>query len=105
MIKSIKASEIIVQSKSGSLNPEMVIGKGFSFAKFFLTGNRWTEFAIQANSIIEIGESPRFTSKELIDKARKDVVESFVPKRDGLGIPLDGMPLNNLIGQYLVAQV
>ena len=78
IIQSIKATEVMVPSKPDSLNSESVHDKDKAFAKKFLTGASWTEFAIQPKWIIEIklqngligiGETYRSASKELVSEA------------------------------------
>jgi len=78
IIKTIRATEVIVPSKPDSLNSESVHDKDSAFAKKFLTGASWTEFADQPKWIIEmelqngttgIGETYRSASKELIEEA------------------------------------
>lgn len=54
IIQSIKATEVIVPAKPGSLNSESVLDKDEAFAKKFLTGASWTEFANQSKWILEI---------------------------------------------------
>jgi muconate cycloisomerase len=80
-IASIKATEVIVPAKPGSLNSEMILDKDTAFAKKFMTGESWTEFANQPKWIIEItlqngltgvGETYRSASPDLI-KASMDV--------------------------------
>ena len=80
LIQSVKATEVVVPSKPDSLNSESVHDKDTAFAKKFLTGASWTEFAIQPKWIIEIelqngltgiGETYRSASKELIEEAIK----------------------------------
>ena len=77
-IRSIKATEVIVPSKPDSLNSESVQDKDTAFAKKFLTGASWTEFAIQSKWIIElelesglvgIGETYRSATAEAVDTA------------------------------------
>jgi muconate cycloisomerase len=78
IIESIKATEVVVPSKPNSLNSESVHDEDKAFAKKFLTGASWTEFAIQPKWIIEIklqngligiGETYRSASKELVSAA------------------------------------
>ena len=80
IIQSVKATEVVVPSKPDSLNSEWVYDMDTAFAKKFLTGERWTEFAIQPKWIIEInlqngitgiGETYRSASKELVEEAIK----------------------------------
>ena len=75
IIQSIKATEVVVPSKPNSLNSESVHDEDKAFAKKFLTGASWTDFAIQPKWIIEIklqnglvgiGETYRSASKELV---------------------------------------
>ena len=53
VIQNIKATEVVVPARPGSLNSEMVLDKDTAFAKKFLTGESWTEFANQPKWIIE----------------------------------------------------
>lgn len=78
IIKSVKATEVVVPPKPGSLNSESVHDEDTAFAKKFLTGASWTDFAIQPKWIIEIklqngltgiGETYRSASKEVIEEA------------------------------------
>ncbi|RYE20127.1 MAG: muconate lactonizing mandelate racemase [Sphingobacteriales bacterium] len=78
IITSIKATEVIVPAKPGSLNSDSVLDKDSKFAEKFLTGASWTTFADQPKWIIEItlqngltgiGETYRTASKELISEA------------------------------------
>ncbi|TLU98936.1 mandelate racemase/muconate lactonizing enzyme family protein [Dyadobacter luticola] len=84
-IASIKATEVIVPAKPGSLNSEMVLDKDTEFAKKFMTGESWTEFANQPKWIIEItlkngltgiGETYRSASPALI----RESMELFLGK-------------------------
>ena len=54
IIQSIKATELVVPAKPGSLNSDTVLDKDTEFAKKFMTGESWTEFANQSKWIIEI---------------------------------------------------
>ncbi len=80
LIKSVQATEVVVPSKPDSLNSESVLDKDVQFAKKFMTGGSWTEFADQSKWIIEIelqngltgiGETYRSASKEIILDAVK----------------------------------
>lgn len=80
IIKMVRATEVVVPSRPDSLNSESVKDKDTEFARKFLTGASWTEFAIQPKWIIEmelqngligIGETYRSASKELIEQAIK----------------------------------
>ncbi len=76
-IQSIKATEVVVPAKPGSLNSDTVIDSDTAFAKKFMTGESWTEFANQPKWILEItlengmtgiGETYRSASKEILQK-------------------------------------
>jgi muconate cycloisomerase len=78
IVQSVKATKVIVPSKPGSLNSESVLDEDSAFAKKFLTGTSWSEFAIQPKWIIEIelkngltgiGETYRSASTELVNEA------------------------------------
>lgn len=80
IIQSVEATEIIVPPKPNGLNSESVHDRDTEFAKKFLTGASWEDFAIQPKWIIEIklknglagiGETYRSASKELIEEALK----------------------------------
>jgi muconate cycloisomerase len=75
LIRSLKATEVVVPAKPDSLNSESVLDKDTAFADKFMTGSSWTTFADQPKWIIEItltngltgvGETYRSASKELI---------------------------------------
>lgn len=77
-IRSIKATEVIVPAKPGSLNSSDVLDKDKGFAKKFLTGESWTDFAIQPKWILQvtlengltgIGETYRSASPEKLKEA------------------------------------
>ncbi|HEY4208364.1 MAG TPA: mandelate racemase/muconate lactonizing enzyme family protein [Puia sp.] len=81
-IRSVKATEVIVPARPGSLNSENVLDKDKAFAKKFLTGESWTEFANQPKWILEItlengltgiGETYRSANPELIRQAMKEL--------------------------------
>jgi muconate cycloisomerase len=83
VISFIKATEVVVPAKPGSLNSDMVLDKDTAFAKKFMTGESWTEFANQPKWIIEItlnnglvgiGETYRSADKDLIENAMKNFV-------------------------------
>ncbi|SEI68701.1 L-alanine-DL-glutamate epimerase [Dyadobacter sp. SG02] len=82
-IVSVRATEVIVPAKPGSLNSETVLDKDSAFAQKFLTGESWTEFANQPKWIIEmtlangltgIGETYRSASGDLIREAVREFV-------------------------------
>lgn len=96
-IQSIKATEVIVPAKPGSLNSDEVIDKDSAFAKKFLTGERWTEFANQPKWIIEltlangltgIGETYRSASGELLYRAMQDLAGQDVLKLNWRRLPV-----------------
>lgn len=96
-IKTIKATQVVVPAKPGSLNSEEVIDKDAAFAQKFLTGERWTEFANQPKWIIEIsltngltgiGETYRSASEELLLEAMKTFVGQDVLKLNWRRLPL-----------------
>ncbi|MBN8826643.1 MULTISPECIES: mandelate racemase/muconate lactonizing enzyme family protein [unclassified Spirosoma] len=96
-IQTIKATEVIVPAKPGSLNSDEVIDSDSAFAKKFLTGERWTEFANQPKWIIEltlangltgIGETYRSASGELLHQAMQDLVGQDVLKLNWRRLPI-----------------
>jgi len=98
LIKSIIATEVIVPSKPNSLNSESVLDKDTEFAKKFLTGASWTEFAIQPKWIIEItlqngvtgiGETYRSASEALILEAIDTLIGSDVLKLNWRRLPVN----------------
>ena len=54
IIRSVKATEVIVPSKQGSVNSTSILDQEAEFARKFLTGKSWTGFADQSKWIIEI---------------------------------------------------
>jgi len=97
IIESIKATEVIVPSKPDSLNSNSVLDKDEAFAKKFLTGASWTEFAVQPKWIIEIvlqngligiGETYRSSSKELIETAIKTFIGLDILKINWRRLPV-----------------
>src|SRR3981081_4828502 len=98
IIRSVKATEVIVPSKPGSLNSESVVDNDEAFAKKFLTGGGWTDFASQPKWIIEIelkngltgiGETYRTVSKESIAEAIKAFTGSDILKINWRRLPVD----------------
>src|SRR3954454_10008147 len=98
IIKSIIATEVIVPTKPNSLNSESVFDKDTEFAKKFLTGASWTEFAIQPKWIIEIilqngltgmGETYRSVSKKFITERKNSLIESDVLKLNWRRLPVN----------------
>lgn len=97
IIQSIKATEVVVPSKPNSLNSESVHDEDKAFAKKFLTGASWTDFAIQPKWIIEIrlqnglvgiGETYRSASKELVSEALNAFVGLDVLKINWRRLPV-----------------
>jgi muconate cycloisomerase len=97
-IASIKATEVIVPAKPGSLNSDMVLDKDTAFAKKFMTGESWTEFANQPKWIIEItlqngltgvGETYRSASPDLIKASMEVFVGQDVLKLNWRRLPVD----------------
>lgn len=98
IITSIKATEVIVPAKPGSLNSDTVLDKDTEFAKKFMTGESWTSFADQPKWIIEItlangltgiGETYRSASKALIYDAMKDFTGQDVLKLNWRRLPVN----------------
>ena len=96
-IRSIRATEVIVPAKPGSLNSENVLDKDAAFAKRHLTGGAWTEFANQPKWIVEItlkngltgiGETYRSASKDLIYQAMVELVGMDVLKMNWRELPV-----------------
>lgn len=97
VISSIKATEVIVPARPGSLNSETVLDKDTAFAKKFMTGGSWTEFANQPKWIIEItlqngltgiGETYRSASPELIRQAMVDFLGQDILTLNWRRLPL-----------------
>lgn len=97
IIQVIRATEVVVPAKPGSLNSDMVLDKDTEFAKKFMTGESWTEFANQPKWIIEItlnnglvgiGETYRSASRELIEQAMNAFVGRDVLKMNWKHLPL-----------------
>lgn len=126
-IHSIRATEVVVPAKPGSLNSENVLDKDAAFAKRHLTGGAWTEFANQPKWIIEItlengltgiGETYRSATPVLVQQAMKDlsgkdlltlnwrvlpvtdqrIYEAFETAVLDLGGKLLGAPIHQLLG-------
>lgn len=98
IIRSIKATEVIVPAKPNSLNSENVIDKDGAFAKKFMTGESWTEFANQPKWVIEItlqngltgtGETYRSVSKELLEKAMYELTGKDLLKLNWRRLPVE----------------
>lgn len=96
-IVSVRATEVIVPAKPGSLNSETVLDKDSAFAQKFLTGESWTEFANQPKWIIEmslangltgVGETYRSASAELIRESLQEFVGKDVLKLNWRRLPV-----------------
>ena len=97
IIKSIRATEVVVPARPGSLNSENVLDKDEAFAKRHLTGGAWTEFANQpkwilevqlANGITGIGETYRSANPALVKEAIDDLVGKDVLKLNWRRLPI-----------------
>lgn len=97
-ITAIRAIEVIVPAKPGSLNSEQVLDKDTAFAKKFMTGASWTEFANQPKWIVEItlqngltgiGETYRSASKELLEEAINVLLGKDLLKLNWRRLPVD----------------
>jgi muconate cycloisomerase len=97
IIQRIKATEVIVPAKPGSLNSENVFDKDATFAKKFLTGASWTDFANQPKWIIEltlqngitgIGETYRSASAALMEEYIKEFTGSDLLKLNWRRLPV-----------------
>jgi len=75
IITRIRATEVVVPPKEGSINSETIIEADKAFAHKFLTGDAWSDFAIQPKWILEIeldngmvgiGETYRSAPKEIL---------------------------------------
>ena len=98
LIRAIKATEVIVPAKPGSLNSATVLDTDAAFAKRHLTGGSWTEFANQPKWILEIvlengltgiGETYRSASKDLIHAAMYELVGKDVLGLNWRVLPVD----------------
>lgn len=98
IIQSITATEVVVPSKPDSLNSANVLDKDTAFAKKFLTGNSWTDFAVQSKWILElhlkngitaIGETYRSVSEPSLAAAVKIFTGKDVLKLNWRRLPVD----------------
>lgn len=96
-IISIRATEVVVPARPGSLNSETVLDKDSVFAKKFMTGERWTDFANQpkwileitlANGLTGIGETYRSASGGLIREAMGEFVGRDILKLNWRRLPI-----------------
>ncbi|HEX2847174.1 MAG TPA: mandelate racemase/muconate lactonizing enzyme family protein [Chitinophagaceae bacterium] len=97
-IQSITATEVVVPSRPDSLNSANVLDKDTAFAKKFLTGNSWTDFAVQSKWILElrlkngitaIGETYRSVSEPSLAAAVKTFAGKDVLKLNWRRLPVD----------------
>ena len=98
LIRAIKATEVIVPAKPGSLNSATILDKDAAFAKRHLTGGSWTEFANQPkwileivldNGLVGIGETYRSASKDLIHAAMNGLAGKDVLGLNWRVLPVD----------------
>ena len=121
-IQSIIATEVVVPARPGSLNSSDVLDKDQSFAKKFLTGQSWTEFAIQPKWIIQIrlrngltgiGETYRSSSAERIREAMNVLAGKDLLTLNWRRLPIDDQRIYesfetailDLVGQQLQVPV
>jgi len=121
-VRSIKATEVVVPARPGSLNSDTVLDKDTAFAKKFMTGGSWTEFANQPKWIIEItlqngltgiGETYRSASAELIRQAMADFLGQDILALNWRRLPVTDQRIYeafetavlDLVGQILGAPV
>jgi len=97
-IQLIRATEVVVPARPGSLNSENVLDTDAAFARRHLTGGSWTEFANQPKWIVEIvlengsvgiGETYRSASKELVQEAMDRLVGRDVLKLNWRVLPIE----------------
>ena len=97
-IQLIKATEVVVPARPGSLNSENVLDTDAAFAKRHLTGGSWTEFANQpkwiveivlANGLVGIGETYRSASTEKIKEAMDRLAGMDVLKMNWRSLPIE----------------
>jgi muconate cycloisomerase len=98
IIRSVRATEVIVPSKPNSLNSESIHDKDAEFAKNHMTGAKWTDFANQSKWIIElelqngltgIGETYRSASMQLLEEASKAFTGLDVLKMNWKKLPVN----------------
>lgn len=117
-IQSIRATEVIVPARPGSLNSEEVIDKDSAFAQKFMTGARWTDFADQPKWIIEvtlkngltgIGETYRSASRVHLEAALQELIGKDVLQLNWRRLPVSDQRIYeafesavlDLVGQLL----
>ncbi len=97
-IKYIRATEVIVPARPGSLNSDTVIDRDEEFARKFLTGASWADFANQPKWIIEvelengllgIGETYRSASLGSLQQAMKEFQGRDILKLNWRRLPVN----------------
>jgi muconate cycloisomerase len=121
-IQSIKATEVVVPAIPGSLNSDTVIDSDTAFAKKFMTGGSWTEFANQPKWILEltlengmtgIGETYRSVSREILERSVREIAGSELLKLNWRRLPVTDQRMYeafetailDLVGQLLHAPI
>ena len=85
VIQLIRATEVVVPARPGSLNSENVLDTDAAFAKRHLTGGSWTESIDNADwqdgEILALGTSPRGDIRRVFlgSRSAKIIRESSVP--------------------------
>jgi muconate cycloisomerase len=117
-ITRIKATQVIVPPRPGSINSVDILEEDRTFAKKFLTGDAWSDFALQpkwileielANGLVGIGETYRNAPRELLFKEME-----LLKGKDILNLNWRRLPIRNqrmyeafetaildLVGQFL----
>lgn len=97
VIRAIKATQVVVPAKPGSLNSDEVIDADAAFAQKFLTGERWTDFADQPkwileltlqNGLIGLGETYRSATEQPLYEAMRQLVGQDVLKLNWRRLPI-----------------
>jgi muconate cycloisomerase len=121
-IQSIKATEVVVPAIPGSLNSDTVIDSDTAFAKKFMTGGSWTEFANQPKWILEltlengmtgIGETYRSVSREILERSVREIAGSELLQLNWRRLPVTDQRMYeafetailDLVGQLLHAPI
>lgn len=97
-IKKIEATEVIVPAKPGSLNSSDVRDTDKGFAKKFLTGESWTEFANQpkwilqitlVNGLVGLGETYRSAVPAVLQQAANRLIGEDILKLNWRRLPIE----------------
>lgn len=97
-IQLIRATEVVVPARPGSLNSENVLDTDAAFAKRHLTGGSWTEFANQpkwiveielVNGLVGIGETYRSASKVQLQEAMTRLAGRDVLNMNWRSLPIE----------------